>query len=213
MKLAAFLAGAALAVFTAAPAAAQDKPGAFDFYVLSLSWMPSFCADNSASSQTCHTRSNAGFLLHGLWPQKEHGYPEYCAGRRPERIAAEIGTSMIDIMPDRRLVFSEWRKHGACSGLAPEPYFALARKAFERISIPASLKQVNAPTTLSAQAVEAAFVASNPGLTGDGIALSCPEGRIGEVRICMTRDLSFRTCPEVDARGCHKTSLAVPAPH
>jgi ribonuclease T2 len=64
---------------------------------------------------------------------------------------------------------------------------------------------------MSAFDVENAFAAANPGLARDGIAVSCADGRLDEVRICLTRDLSFRSCANVDRRGCRQRSLEVPA--
>jgi ribonuclease T2 len=208
------LAGAAMAAaMIASSAAAQDRQATFEFYVLSLTWMPGFCASDASGSGVCQTRADAGFLLHGLWPQREHGYPEYRASSYPKRIPAELGASMSDIMPDRRLVFSEWRKHGVCSGLSPERYFSLTREAFRRVVIPDRLKPPAATGLLSGRAVESAFVAANPGLPTGGLAVSCANGRLREVRICMDRDLSFRTCAEVAARGCRAASLIVGPVH
>ena len=65
---------------------------------------------------------------------------------------------------------------------------------------------------VSASAVEAAFVDANPGLRDDGIAISCKDGLLAEVRICLTRELDFRACAEVDARGCRSRSIFIVPP-
>ena len=114
-------------------------------------------------------------------------------------------------MPEPRLVFGEWRKHGTCTGLSPDGYFALTREAYERVAIPAEFAAPDRHRTVSAGAVEQAFVAANPGLKPDGIAISCAEGFLEEVRICLTKDLSFRACREVDRNGCRQERLALPA--
>jgi ribonuclease T2 len=57
-------------------AAAQDRrqnePGQFDYYVLSLSWSPSFCEASgergAPPQQQCGARAYS-FVVHGLWPQ------------------------------------------------------------------------------------------------------------------------------------------------
>ena len=61
----------------------QDEPGQFDFYVLSLSWSPSFCEEASERGNEGRSQAQCGgrpfsFVVHGLWPQYEHGFPEYC---------------------------------------------------------------------------------------------------------------------------------------
>ena len=57
----------------------QNPPGQFDYYVLSLSWSPSFCetATGNARRQQCGARPFS-FVVHGLWPQYERGFPESC---------------------------------------------------------------------------------------------------------------------------------------
>src|SRR5476649_534026 len=120
------LAGAAiLAAAVTAPASAQDRrqnaPGEFDFYVLSLSWSPSFC--EAASERGNGGRSQQGqcggrpfsFVVHGLWPQYEQGFPDYCQVPAP-RLDRTIVGSMLDLMPSPRLIFHEWDRHGTCWG-------------------------------------------------------------------------------------------------
>ena len=54
--------------------------GDFDFYVLALSWSPSYCAiegDGADPAQCANGRPYA-FVVHGLWPQYEKGYPRDC---------------------------------------------------------------------------------------------------------------------------------------
>lgn len=199
----------AAAALCAPGAQAQDRAGIFDFYVLALSWSPSFCATDTGGSPQC--RGGAGFVVHGLWPQYERGFPETCDSTFPQRIDRSIAESMADIMPDQRLVFSEWRKHGTCTGLAPQAYFDKTRAAFERVSIPDVFRDGKADPSVSAAEAERAFVAANPGMRQSAIAVACEAGLLQEVRICMSRDLQFRACPEVDRRGCRRTGLRMPA--
>ena len=58
--------------------------------------------------------------------------------------------------------------------------------------------------------VEEAFVKANPGLTRDAIAVTCDSRRLGEVRICLGKDLRFRACPEIDARACRREQVVMP---
>ena len=202
---------AALAII-ASPGRAEDRPGDFDFYVLALSWSPTWCATEGRSSPSpqCDAGAGRGFVLHGLWPQHETGRPESCYEGRAPWVADEIAAEMADIMPDRELVFSEWRKHGTCSGLSPAGYFATSREAHERIVVPPAFTTPGGHTTAASEA-EQSFIAVNPGLEADGIAISCADGLFKEVRICLTRTLGFRSCAEVDRRGCRQKRLAVPA--
>lgn len=183
----------------------------FDFYVLSLSWSPTWCMDNDAAGrgEQCRRGRNAGFIVHGLWPQFVRGYPEYCRSREPDRVPATLGSQYLDIIPSMGLVGHQWRKHGSCSGLSQRDYLAATRAAFARVAIPDSLEEASG-ARLGTEAIEAALVAANPGLTERGIAVTCDGGRLDEIRICMTPGLDFRDCPEVDRNACKAKSITQP---
>lgn len=201
-----------------APAAAQDAgrdaPGQFDFYVLSLSWSPSFCAaaaERNArrpASGECGARSYS-FVVHGLWPQYTRGFPEYCQLPAP-RIDHRLVSSMLDLMPAPHLVFNEWDKHGTCSGLAPRAYFETIRKARAAVKIPPEYLHVDEPLQVTPDAVADAFVKANPGLTRNGIAIECSRRRLSEIRLCLSKDLQFRDCPGVVRRSCRINQLVMP---
>jgi ribonuclease T2 len=203
----------------AGPATAQDQrqnaPGAFDFYVLSLSWSPSFCEDaaergsNGRGTQTqCGDRPYS-FVVHGLWPQYEHGFPEYCQRPSP-RLDRNIMVSMLDLMPAPGLIYNEWDKHGTCSGLSPNAYFETVRKMRALVKIPEAYLEPSEPLTVSPEEVEEAFVKANPGLARDAVTVTCDSRRLGEVRICIGKDFRFRSCPEIDARACRRDKVVMP---
>ena len=184
----------------------------FDFYVLSLSWSPTWCAGNDAGGRTqqCRRGADNGFIVHGLWPQNERGYPEFCRTRESDRVPESLGRTVLDIIPSMGLIGHQWRKHGSCSGLGQKDYFAVTRAAFERVRIPAALEAQRGAARLSPDAVEEAFIAANPGLGSGGMAVTCEDGRLEEVRICMNAALSFRACPAVDRAACRLKSIEQP---
>ena len=190
--------------------ARQNTPGQFDFYVLALSWSPSFCeaAGERAPRQQCGTRPYA-FVVHGLWPQYEKGFPEYCQVPAPQ-LNRQIVSSMLDIMPAPRLVFQQWDKHGTCSGLSARAYFDHVRKARAVIKIPQQFLDLKEALTVTADEVEEAFLKSNPGMTGQAIAVNCDRRRLREVRVCMTKEFGFRDCQEIDRRACRRDKLIMP---
>ena len=190
----------------------QHQPGQFDFYVLALSWSPTFCQVTQErgreSREQCGTRPHS-FIVHGLWPQYERGFPRSCQVPAP-RLNRNIMSSMLDLMPAPRLVYNQWDQHGTCSGLGAEAYFELVRKARNAVQIPETYEALNAPITVDPQEVEAAFVKANPGLSTSAIAVTCDSTRLSEVRICMTKELTFRDCAEVDRRTCRRERLIMP---
>jgi ribonuclease T2 len=196
------------------PASAQSRlgsePGKFDFYVLSLSWSPSFCegARNKGGMQ-CAGAKPFSFIVHGLWPQFHKGYPEYCTMPAPELPQATI-SKMLDIMPAPGLIKHEWAKHGTCSGLSAPQYFENIRKARAAIKIPALFENVTSYQTISPQEVEEAFIKANPNLKNDMIAVQCSQRNLSEVRVCFNRDFTFASCPETDKRACRRDKMVVP---
>jgi ribonuclease T2 len=191
----------------------QNQPGQFDFYVLSLSWSPSYCAANAERpfrrpDPQCGPRPFS-FVVHGMWPQYERGFPEFCQVPSP-RLYRNIVTSMLDLMPSPRLVYHEWDRHGTCSGLSASAFFDTVRKARAVVKIPSQYIDLQSPLTVTPDQVEDAFVEANPGLMRDGIAVTCGGRRLDEVRICLSRDLQFRGCPETDRRSCRRDRLVMP---
>ncbi|MCJ8053550.1 ribonuclease [Shinella curvata] len=185
----------------------------FDFYVLSLSWSPSWCAENDAAGKTqqCRRGNDHGFIVHGLWPQNERGYPEFCRTRESDRVPESLGRTVLDIIPSMGLIGHQWRKHGSCSGLSQKDYFSVVRAARERVHIPKSLEPQRDDIRASPDAMEQALVSANPGLDRKGIAVTCAGGQLEEIRICMTPDLGFRPCPEVDRAACRAKSIEQPS--
>jgi ribonuclease T2 len=208
--LVALLALFASPYFTAS-AFAQDRPGDFDFYVLALSWSPTYCTlEDQPDEAQCGVEDH-GFILHGLWPQFETGYPEDCRGNLPVRLPSDVLHSITDLTPSPGLVGYQWRKHGICAGLQPEAYFRLAREAYEQIAMPNEFVDPTQDETRAPMEIERAFLAANPGLKADAIAVTCKDRHLSDVRICMTKDLEFRSCPEVDADYCRTRQIDVPA--
>lgn len=209
--LTALLAGALLAT----PAQAQGRgsaPGDFDFYVLSLSWSPGFCAieGDRKRNEQCRRGSGYGFVVHGLWPQNERGFPTECSAfeRSPSRFAMEKAR---EVLPTEGLARHQWRKHGTCSGLSPADYFAATARARQAVKIPAAFANEGAlPSEIAPLDLERAFAAANPGLRPDMMAVTCQRSQLQEVRICFTKDLrGFRPCPEVDRDACRVRDLRV----
>ncbi len=193
----------------------QGEPGQFDFYVLALSWSPSYCeaaqarAPNRAPDQQCGGRPFA-FVVHGLWPQYERGFPSYCQVPAPRLDRAVVG-GMLDLMPSPRLIFHEWDQHGTCSGLSPRAYFETVRKARAIVKIPADYLELSRSISVSPGEVTEAFLKANPGLSRAAIAISCDSRRLTEVRVCMGKDFSFHDCAEIARRTCRLGKISMPA--
>lgn len=197
-------AAAVLAVLLAGTAGAEgERAGAFDYYVMALSWSPNWCAreGDARGSDQCDPRHDHGWILHGLWPQYEEGWPSFCRTDQRDPTRRETA-AMADIMGTSGLAWYQWQKHGRCSGLSAADYFAAARAAYDGVVRPPAFRRFGETIRLPAQVVEDAFAEANPGLTDDRMEITCAGEMIAEVRICLTRDLQPRDCGLDVRRDC-----------
>ena len=132
------------------------------------------------------------------------------APRRNREVASETLRSLYDIMPSAGLIRHQWRKHGACSGLSQSDYFKVVRQARERVVVPEQFRRLEDYRTLRPGEAEQAFLQANPGLKAKGVAVTCDHRYLREVRICMTKELGFRDCPEIDRRACSIDKVVMP---
>lgn len=197
------------------PATAGGTPGRFDYWSLVLSWSPSFCLTNNGrrDKQQCGPQRAFAFVVHGLWPQYERGWPDFCAAKR-SWVPREVIRDMRRIMPSNSLVIHEWRKHGTCSGLVPQAYYSLTRKLFAGIRIPSRFRQPNGYISTTPQALKQAFVSANPQLDASMISVQCGNRRdranLRDLRICFGRDLQPRRCGSNERRSCRARQLTLP---
>jgi ribonuclease T2 len=202
----------------AAPAKTGEKTRDFDFYVLSLSWSPTYCenAKERARERSSNRRPTLqcsgkpfAFIVHGLWPQYAHGYPTNCQRPAP-RIDRTLVSGMLDLMPSRPLIYAEWNRHGTCSGLDAQGYFDTVRKARAAVKVPIAYHHPTKTLSMSPTSVIAAFVNANPGLPAKAVTISCRKSRLTEVRLCLNKDLSFRECGSI-GRACRRGQIVMPA--
>jgi ribonuclease T2 len=200
------LAGLSAPAVSAPPVATE----VFDYYVMTLSWAPGFCdlGGQETSSPECAAGSGDGFVVHGLWPDNEYRpNPEACPGKQvsPADLAFEHG-----LYPNDRLAAYEYHKHGTCTGLSAHDYFATVREVKARLNIPAMFKAPQQPLRMAPEDVEKAFMAANPNLRPDNMAVTCAYGELTDVRFCIAKDLSsYAVCRKVSRHTCQRASIRV----
>ena len=176
------------------------QPGDFDYYLLTLSWSPEYCATHTSPECAAHP----GFVVHGLWPQNNDGtYPENCSNA-PGPTNPQGDT---DLQPTVSLVEHEWQTHGTCSGLAADAYFNTIRQAFHEIVIPPTLTHVQSPETVSPQLLLQQFASANPKIPANAFVLSCGNNYLTAVEVCLTKSLAGESCPNV--KTCGATAVKV----
>jgi ribonuclease T2 len=202
----------ALFALLGASAAFAQAPGRFDYYVLSLNWSPTYCANPSNARRDpgqCGVRR--GLVVHGLWPQNERGWPESCPSAQPPNVPNALKRQYLDMFPSAGLIEHEWDKHGVCSGLTQKQYLDQTRALRAKLRIPASLAPPTRPVTTSAAAIRVALTRANPTLKGDAFVLRCRAGQLDEVRVCFTKAGAPRRCG-ADVKGnCPGGKLTLPA--
>ena len=178
-----------------------ERSGEFDYYVLSLSWSPTWCAIEGDARQSPQCEADFGWVMHGLWPQYHRGWPSYCptTERNPSRAMTR---NMADVMGTSGLAWHQWNKHGVCSGLSASDYYALSREAYGKVVRPPVFRQLDRAVILPASVVEEAFLKSNPQLSPDMITITCRDGRIQEARICLSKSLDPVPCGADVIRDC-----------
>jgi ribonuclease T2 len=184
------------------PSSAAAQP--FDYYLLNISWSPEYCHSHPSDIQ-CARHST--FVLHGLWPQNADGsYPQNCSTAPGPADPSQYA----DIYPDPGLLQHEWKTHGTCSGLAPDAYFTSARTAFQSVTIPPTLANLNHQISLPPAQILSLVSKSNPNLTQQNLALSCGNNNLTAVEVCL--DKSLRPTPCGPIRSCRANTVKIPPP-
>jgi ribonuclease T2 len=194
-----------------APAAAEgDRAGVFDYWVAAFSWTPTWCEreGDARRDARCADGAGVGWALHGLWPQYERGWPSFCRTRERDPTRAETAAAGR-LYGSSGLAWHQWRKHGRCSGLSARDYYLLSARVVDRLRLP----EMPAAGTVSAEALEAAILAANPGMRHDMVTVTCRDGAIHEVRFCLARDdFVPRRCGDDVIRDCRNGQARLPPP-
>jgi ribonuclease T2 len=194
--------------------AAEQRAHEFDYYLLALSWSPTYCASRARRDPLqCGQGRRYHFVVHGLWPQYRNGWPQYCAAAGVS-LPRPLLAAMFDIMPSFRLIQHQWMKHGTCTGLAPGDYFALTRRLYDAIEIPARYRDPRKSIEVSVDQIVADFVAANRNLAPDMISVKCGNRRdraqLVELGICFSPQGALRSCGANEKRQCRADRLVLP---
>ncbi len=206
-------AAAATVIFAAIVSTAfAQAAGKFDYYVLSLSWSPTHCAEgDNARRDPRQCGARRGFVLHGLWPQYERGYPDFCPTTQPRNVPAVLKRELADLILSPGLIEYQWDKHGVCSGLSQRAYFARARSLRESVAIPPAFAAPARPISVKPAALRADLLEANPALRANGMALRCQAGQLEEIRLCFTKTGAPRACGTDVKDNCPSEGITLPA--
>lgn len=170
------------------PTSTGNTASKFDFYLLVLSWSPDYCATNGNDDpQQCSIGKKLGFVLHGLWPQYNQGYPSDCSN---VKLPNDVKAKFPGLYPSDSLYTHEWEKHGTCTGLSPEQYLALSKQLKESVAIPAAYRAPEQPFRTTTAQLKKDFIAATPALSESALAIQCSgSGRfLQELQVCFSLD-------------------------
>jgi ribonuclease T2 len=189
------------------PAPVAESNADFDYYLLVLSWSPTHCSSDAGHGSDddlqCRSGRPFAFVLHGLWPQNERGYPQDCASNEPRDVSDDLMKRMLEVSPSRDLVQHEWQKHGTCSGLSQSDFVSSAVTAFRSIQVPPVFTAPARPIMTTPDEVRRLFVAANNGLEAEDVAATCSRNELAELWVCLDRQFRPRACSaEVQRRHC-----------
>ena len=173
---------------------ADNTPGHFDYYLLTLSWAPQFCATNqsNASSSECDPKRHLGLVVHGLWPQNDNGsWPQNCGSAQP--VSNQIVREMLPVMPARSLIQHEWAKHGTCSGLPVQDYFGEIMQLYKAIKVPDEYQHPSSEFQASPGDIEQKFAAANSA-PQSAFRVSCSGGQFVALEACFDKQFKYRDC-------------------
>jgi len=197
----------------------STRADAEDSYLLVLTWQPGFCAEQAhVASAECKSapKDKPRLVLHGLWPDwdvngdgKRNAGDDFCIpgddNRNsmlaldkgnwmrlpPVKVSEASSNDLVAAMPGTAtgLDRHEWWKHGTCSSLKPDDYFALAialMRQVERGSL-ARLIVDYAGETVERKKVLEAFELDFGPKSARALALDCDNSALQEIRIRLKR--------------------------
>jgi ribonuclease T2 len=185
------------------------QSGQFDYYLLSLSWAPTYCLTHGDDGAECSNKGY-GFVLHGLWPQYDGGgYPENCDTQFD--LTSQAAAKGKTIYPSPRLMAHEWQTHGTCSGVSALDYFSTADRATAAVNIPGAFNAPQSEQSLTAPQIIELFHRANPQMPDGSMAVACSRATMSEIRVCLTKDLVVRACGRGVRNSCPQVPLRLPA--
>ena len=190
----------------------RSEAGGFDYYLLSLSVAPSFCALSPANQAKteCRMLTDAAYrrtplTVHGLWPNRAYAsvnrQPQHCPGPPLTRLPPDLQAQLQRLMPGGPgLARHEWERHGTCSGLSPEAYFAtLVRLAQSADTVVGGVLRDDGLLGRNVRVADLlAGVATRDPALARALVISCRFARggdddralIDEIRIPLSKDLA-----------------------
>ena len=194
----------------------QPPKGGVPFFVLALSWEPSFCSamhgKAECKNETASSYEASYFSLHGLWPQPRRNV--FCGVDRATaalddqhkweqlpapQMSAETKAALDKVMPGTQSILErhEWIKHGTCypAGNA-DTFFKDQVRLINDVNSSAvqSFMAANIGKTIQTSELRAKFDEAYGKGAGERVRVSCSkDGMFSEITIGLKGDISSGT--------------------
>ncbi len=183
-------------------------------YTLAVTWAPEYChghARDPGSRVECGGGNSFGWTLHGLWPDGiGPQWPQYCKATAllpPATVRRNLCAT-----PSAQLLQHEWAKHGTCTGLAPDAYFAKSTGLYARLRWP-DMARLSHERQSTAGSLAQAIAAANPGIRPEMIRVTADQqGWLDEVWFCLDRSLAYARCRAGSGGADAATRLKIATP-
>ena len=185
----------------------------FDYYVLSLSWAPAFCAQAGQAArnpQECAAGKGIGFIVHGLWPEDNSGRgPESCGGS--QSVPQSVQKLVLPYMFSPSLIQHEWTTHGVCTGLSAFDFFSDVIQARASVQIPVQITSIDNQITEGPSQIESQFGEANPTFPKGAFQTECTGPNFEEERVCFDKNLKPQACTAAVGE-CKTAAIAILPP-
>ncbi|MEM1195323.1 MAG: ribonuclease T [Pseudomonadota bacterium] len=176
----------------------QSVAGPTTGYTLALSWSPEFCKPRETSPahrvQCSGDHGRFGLVVHGLWPQGQRTWPQWC--RQENALTPAQVRKAMCMMPSARLIARQWAKHGSCMTKKPETYFGVTRILWESLAIP-EYDRIAYEDDLTAGRIRTAFAEANPGIPASAVGVKLnARGWLQELRVCYSARFRPTRCDD-----------------
>ncbi|WP_322266438.1 hypothetical protein [Hydrocarboniphaga sp.] len=163
-------------------------------WVMTLSWSPQYCEQNKRSTEL-QCSGEYYFVNFGLQAAGKVGDASFRDSCPHAALDQDEQDRWLWTIPNVERIRYVWAEQGACSGLDQSAYYTQMDYASRRVDIPEVYSAVERRTSTSPSAIRAAFLAANPEMREESIALHCDAYWLSEVRVCFDENMQFTQCP------------------
>jgi len=179
---------------------------AWDYFLFSQVWPPSWLDD---SKITDYNYTNNYFTVHGFWPEDYNGsWPQYCKGKWPyskfnetmlDPIISNLTMYWTDFKDPEKFWEHEYYKHLLCAeNIYSDPYdlFYAGLEYREKYDLYSALESSDIYPNNWYQYKVKDLERAIEKVIGYDVIITCQDGILNEVYLCMTKNLTLFDCPK-----------------